>query len=53
MFIILQSLQIVEVMSTLFQCKICEEGVALHSQVRPESMKGLHQRMEELLEDYR
>ena len=35
------------------QCKVCEEGVALHSQVRPDSMKGLHQRMEELLEDYR
>ncbi|XP_064383161.1 dedicator of cytokinesis protein 1-like [Halichondria panicea] len=34
-------------------CKACEEGVALHAQVGPESMKELHRRMEELLEDYR
>ncbi len=35
------------------QCKVCEEGVALHAQVGPDSMKELHHRMEELLEDYR
>ena len=33
--------------------KVLEEGVGLHAQVRPDSMKGLHQRMEDLLEDYR
>ena len=27
--------------------------MALHAKVRPESMKALHQRMEDLLEDYR
>lgn len=32
--------------------KVLEEGVGLHAQVRPDSMKGLHQRMEDLLEDY-
>jgi len=35
------------------QCKVCEEGMALHAQVGPESMKELHHRMEELLADYR
>ena len=34
------------------QCKILEEGVALHAQVRPDSMKALHQHLEEQLEDY-
>lgn len=33
-------------------CQVCEDGVELHSQVRPDSMKGLHQRMVELLQDY-
>lgn len=33
-------------------CQVCEDGVELHAQVRPDSMKGLHQRMEELLQDY-
>ena len=27
--------------------------MALHAQVRPDSIKALHQRMEDLLEDYR
>ena len=35
------------------QCQVCENGVELHAQVRPDTMKGLHQRMEELLQDYR
>ena len=35
-----------------FQGNILEEGVQLHSQVCPESMRALHNRMEDLLEDY-
>lgn len=34
------------------QCKVLAEGVELHARVRPESMKALHERMEELLQDY-
>jgi len=32
---------------------VCEEGVELHAQVRPDSMKALHERMVELLGDFR
>ena len=35
-----------------FQGKVLEEGVQLHSQVCPETMRALHNRMEDLLEDY-
>ena len=35
-----------------FQGKVLEEGVQLHSQVCPESMQALHNRMEDLLKDY-
>ena len=44
---------ICSVIVSCVQCQVCEEGVEVHAQVRPDSMKGLHQRMEELLQDYR
>ena len=34
------------------QCKVLEEGIALHAQVCPDSMRALHVRMEELMKDY-
>ena len=34
------------------QGRVCIEGVELHSEVCPDSMKALHKRMEELLGDY-
>lgn len=34
------------------QSKVLTEGVALHAQVRPESMKALHERLEEQLKKY-
>ena len=34
------------------QSKVLTEGVALHTQVRPDSMKGLHERIVEQLQKY-
>lgn len=34
------------------QGRVCIDGVELHTEVCPDSMKALHKRMEELLSDY-
>ena len=37
----------------IMQCQLCEEGVELHAQVCHDSSKGLHQRLEEFIREYR